>query len=234
MAVGITRVAFEVACWAGPIGLPLARLWYGWWGVLVWTCLEGLTIIGDYFISPKMENNLARLERIGYSRTQLYVLMYANLFWPNALIAGLQQIFCGGSAPWNTMDVRIDAQLISIIAVNLVLADVFFTLAHSIVLHKTKLGASFHKIHHCAKPCSWSYVPDPSYYIIPFIHLHSHTPNTPLNTLYTLYIRLMHHCVVGPTSCFIPSTWRSNSPRARPWLLPCTMSPATRSRCASS
>jgi sterol desaturase/sphingolipid hydroxylase (fatty acid hydroxylase superfamily) len=156
MAVGITRVAFEVACWAGPIGLPLARLWYGWWGVLVWTCLEGLTIVGDYFISPKMENNLTRLERIGYSRTQLYVLMYANLFWPNALIAGLQQIFCGGSAPWNTMDVRIDAQLISIIAVNLVLADVFFTLAHSIVLHKTKFGASFHKIHHCAKPCSWS------------------------------------------------------------------------------
>jgi hypothetical protein len=156
------RILHEALCWIFFFGVPLSHELYGWPGLAAHTllCLLG-PITMDWFVSPTFKNNLKRLNANGYSTSTVVATMILNLAATNVLVCGIKEIYCENgtlsrllSADAAKHELPISLVLVQTL-VNLVLAEITFTVGH-FFLHHNEHGANWHLMHHCCKPCSWS------------------------------------------------------------------------------
>ena len=145
------QLGFEAYTIVGVLTISLSFHLGGAAGLLLHTLLVAIpAIILDWWMSPTMGGNLARLAAHGHSEASMWCLMLFNLVATNCLVAGINAAFGTFDAP-----PRCDAALMLALACNLVLAEVAFTGGH-FWLHRSVAGARFHVLHHLCQPCSLS------------------------------------------------------------------------------
>ena len=125
---------------------PSAVNYYGIYGWLLITALGYFSTIWDYYCFPYLAENLTLLQKHGFHEPFVWSIMLLNLVLTNALVSFI----------YHTCEVKTVQWYVPIqIVLNMILTEVFFTLAH-MNLHYTLTGAKIHLMYHCCKQASWS------------------------------------------------------------------------------
>jgi sterol desaturase/sphingolipid hydroxylase (fatty acid hydroxylase superfamily) len=110
----------------------------------------------DFLISDRAWKNLEQVWLNGYSKPvvifyQIYNLATYQLSW----IIMTHMVLKDESLNKIPINWRLDASLVMIVVASLAIADVYFYWSHS-WLHKSKLGANLHLLHHCCSDTTFS------------------------------------------------------------------------------
>eukprot|EP00040_Diaphanoeca_grandis_P001216 m.17781 g.17781 ORF g.17781 m.17781 type:complete len:280 (-) comp11673_c0_seq1:123-962(-) len=145
------NVVFELFVTVGVMTISWSYAYAGMWGFCLHTLFVGwVSIIADWFVSNTMKDNLADLKLFGYEPHWMWLLMFVNLVGSNCLVC----VICNGFGCFE-VEPRFDLHVIGGLVLNFVMAECTFTGAH-FWLHRSKVAAEYHCLHHCCKPCSWS------------------------------------------------------------------------------
>ena len=154
----IVTIFHEILCYGGIVMLPYSYQYAGWTGVLLHTlAMTGSSIVLDFVLSPTAGKNVGRIaDAYKVSRFAVYALMAVNVVSANVLVVSIL-LFCDamGHPPLLSLDPAAVLRLIGILAVYWTISEVTFTAGH-IWLHRTKIGARIHFLHHLCRQTSWS------------------------------------------------------------------------------
>jgi sterol desaturase/sphingolipid hydroxylase (fatty acid hydroxylase superfamily) len=146
------RILHELYCWAAVLFIPASYYLGGPLGLVTNQVFGALgSVLMDVFlVSPTAKKNMDILRSNGYSDTFVWSVIIFNLITSNTGLALIVDYFECFQARRHW-----DLDLIAKVLVNLSIAEIAFTVNHTI-LHHTKWGARLHIMHHFCQPCSWA------------------------------------------------------------------------------
>mmetsp|Transcript_2703 Transcript_2703/g.3939 ORF Transcript_2703/g.3939 Transcript_2703/m.3939 type:complete len:245 (+) Transcript_2703:130-864(+) len=199
----LRRILHETYCW---ISLLVIFPSYYYGGIplfILQTILGGgVACLMDWFVSPTMKKNVARIEEKGLDDQKgVLIGMYLTIITSESILVGLAVLSsCFESTPY------FNSKLVFRVAASIAFNEVLFTLVHRYFLHGTKLGASVHAQHHCCRPSTfsssfifnfWDSNTEFSLTHVGMTIFHNSLFHDPFSLLVTLQITYLWYTVVG-------------------------------------
>ena len=142
----MNQFLFEILCIFVVFGIPFSVKVYNLKGWVFITFLGYFSTILDYIYFPYLKHNFILLEKNGFKKFYVWMIMLLNLILTNILVGLIYYYVEFNSLKWYT-----SIQVL----INMIITEVIFTLSH-MLLHYSYVGAKLHLMHHCCKQASWS------------------------------------------------------------------------------